>query len=159
MGCGILVGLFVVVIVIGAIGGLVYQASHAGDHSSQTTRAASKPEIDWCGRASDMQNVAVKEIESGAYRSAYDDAVKGLADNADCDDDTTAMVTRGYLLSSKGLAEHYLSVGDSKTDLNEANMLLEKCQTDPSLYGTHIAAGCETEQQNNIGTMTNWETQ
>jgi hypothetical protein len=152
-GCGVVVLVFVVVAIIGIIGA---STTSQAVHESGRHHAAAAT-IDWCRRASDMQNLSVKDIEGGSYRSGYDDAVQGLRDNARCDEETTAMVTRGYLLSSKGLSEHYLSVGDSQTDLNEANMLLEKCQTDPELYGTHLAADCETEQQNNIRTSTNWE--
>jgi hypothetical protein len=111
----------------------------------------------WCGRASDQESLSVKEYDSDLYRSAYDDALKGLADNERCNDDTASLVNRAYLTSIKALSEHFLSEGDSRTDLNEANMLLEQCVTHRGLYGTGIAAQCETQQENNIRAKTNWE--
>lgn len=155
VGCGGIVGLLIIVAVIGAVVSFVSNQSQSQGHSRGHHRAVAA--VDWCDRATDMQKLAAKEFGTGAYQSAYDDAVQGLRDDDRCDDDTAATVLRGYLLSMKGLAEHRLSEGDSRTDLNEANMLLEKCQTDPSLYGTHIAAGCESQQQNNISATTDWD--
>jgi hypothetical protein len=57
----------------------------------------------------------------------------------------------------KGLAEHHLSQGDSRTDLNQANTLLVECQTQPDLYGTKTGASCETQEQYNISAQTNWD--
>jgi hypothetical protein len=76
-----------------------------------------------------------------------------------CGNDDDNLLNKAYLMSFKALSEHYLSSGDSATDLNQANALLVECQTHPGFYGTHTGAQCETQENNNIRTQTNWEMQ
>jgi hypothetical protein len=92
-----------------------------------------------------------------SHAGAYADAVKGLAVNEQCDDDDQQVINKGYLLSMKAFAEHYLPNGDAGTDFNQANSLLVECQTRPGIYGTHTGAECETQEKNNISQETNWE--
>jgi hypothetical protein len=82
------------------------------------------------------------------YLSAYREALSGIAVYEHCpaNHQSTGM---GYLLSLKGSSEHYLAIGDSQTDLNQANMLLVTCRTTPRLYGTQVAAACQTQEQQN----------
>jgi zinc ribbon protein len=117
----------------------------------------STPDADPCESATQFEKKAVAAVNAGDYEQAYDYAGQGIDENGGCDDDNSSLVNSGYLLSMKGLAEHYLPQGDSRTDLNQANQLLVECQTNPDLYGTATAAGCETQEQNNISAMTNWE--
>jgi hypothetical protein len=110
---------------------------------------------DYCQDALRYEKTAAADGEP--HRAAYNAAVAGLAANDKCDDETAHLVNEGYLLSMKGFAEHYLSVGDSRTDFNQANALLVECQTRPGLYGTRTGAGCETQEQYNIRAQTNWD--
>jgi hypothetical protein len=111
---------------------------------------------DYCGDANAYEDKAFDYFNNGRHsRSAYNAAVSGLAASAECDDSMRNM-HNGFLLSVKGMAEHYLPEGDSQTDLNQANALLVKCQTTPGLYGTHDAAFCETQEQNNISWQIAW---
>lgn len=113
--------------------------------------------VNYCDRADTYERQAVADDTAGERRSAYNNAVSGLKANDQCTDESEHLVNEGYLLSLKGLAEHYLSEGDSRTDLNQANMLLVQCQTKPGLYGTSEGAGCETQEQNNIHAQTTWD--
>ena len=97
------------------------------------------------------------DFDGAAYQSAFDDAVKGLAANERCDQSDEQTLNEGFLLSVKGLSEHYLSSGDSRTDLHQAETQLEECQTNPHYYGTHTGAVCETQQENDIKSTTNWD--
>lgn len=110
---------------------------------------------DYCKDALNDEKTAASDGVS--HQAAYNAAVAGLAANENCDDEDAHLVNKAYLLSMKGLAEHYLSEGDSQTDLNQANALLVQCQTTPGLYGTHTGASCETQEQYNIHASTNWE--
>lgn len=112
-----------------------------------------------CDTALDYEKQSVKDIDAGSYQDAYDNATHGLDYNESCDNDTAQMVNKGYLLSMKGMAEHHLSVGDSRTDLNQANALLVECQTTPGLYGTKTAASCETQEEYNIRAQNDWDMQ
>jgi hypothetical protein len=158
IGCLSIVGFFVVVTVIA---NLSVNHNLSGSHASAPVRHAHRMTdagtIDWCSRANDMENESVKELNSGLYSSTYADSVKGLADNDQCSDDDEELVNHAYLLSMKGLSEHYLSHGDATTDLNQANTLLEECSTRPSFYGTHTGAQCETQMENNIRSKDDWE--
>lgn len=99
----------------------------------------------------------MSDINSDAYQSAYKNANSGLTYAENCDDETDQLVDKAYLLTIRGFAEHDLTVGDSRTDLNQANTLLVECQTKPGLYGTKQGAECETQEQNNIRAQTNWD--
>lgn len=99
----------------------------------------------------------ISASSSSSHRTAYAAAVNGLAANEKCTDEDEHLIREGYLLSMKAFAEHYLSAGDSRTDFNQANVLLVECQTRPGLYGTRAGAGCETQEQYNIRAQTNWE--
>lgn len=110
-----------------------------------------------CSYANGRISQGWTDFNGGAYQSAFDDAVKGLAVNERCDNDDTHQVHEGFLLSVKGMSEHYLSSGDSRTDLHQAETVLEECQTNPHFYATHTGAVCETQQENDIKATTNWD--
>ena len=110
-----------------------------------------------CIYANGRINQGWTDYNASAYKAAYADAVKGLAVNKNCESDRIATFNKGFLLSVKGVAEHYLPQGDARTDLNQAEMLLEQCQTTPGIYGTHLGAECETQEENDIKATTNWE--
>jgi|HubBroStandDraft_5_1064220.scaffolds.fasta_scaffold16673_4 hypothetical protein len=112
-----------------------------------------------CDTANKREIQAADYINNDEYQKAYDTAISGLHYVELCDNDDDNLLNKGYLLSFKALAEHHLSSGDSATDLNEANALLVECQTHPGFYGTHVGAQCETQENNNIRTQTNWEMQ
>ena len=111
--------------------------------------------ISSCVLMSKREHEAVA-AEKFSHQASYDAAVSGLNYFEQCDSEE-AFVTQGYLLSVKAMAEHYLSSGDSRTDFNQANALLVKCQTTPGIYGTHRGAQCETQEHNNISTQMNWD--
>jgi hypothetical protein len=127
---------------------------------SSNHRQASRPakviaSHDYCDEALAHERTAASDGIS--HQAAYNAAVAGLADNEHCSNDDQHLINEGYLLSMKGMAEHYLKDGDSQTDLNQANALLVECQTRPGIYGTHTGAACETQEMNNIKAPTNWE--
>jgi hypothetical protein len=106
-----------------------------------------------------IEHQAASAINSNEYQRTYDLATKGLAIVDQCTNDDDVLLNKAYLLSFKGLAEHSLPEGDSRTDLNQANQLLVECQTNPDFYGTHTAAQCKTQEQYNIQAQTNWDIQ
>lgn len=110
-----------------------------------------------CQTADQRERQAADYINNDQYQKTYDTAVSGLHYVELCGNDDDNLLNKGYLMSFKALAEHHLSSGDSATDLNEANALLVECQTHPGFYGTHVGAQCETQENNNIKTQTNWE--
>ncbi len=124
------------------------------DNAAEAYSAEHSPSMKNCSKADSIENQAA--AASGSQQ-IYDLAVHGLAVNEYCSDDTDKLINKGYLLSFKGTAEHDLASGDSKTDLNEANQVLVECQTTPGVYGTHAAASCETQEENNIHAQTNWD--
>lgn len=127
-------------------------------HSGRRPEIANLPENKSpCDYASTRVTQGWEDFKGSAYRSAFDNAEKGLAANDRCDDDDQKQLNEGFLLSIKGMSEHYLSSGDSRTDLNQAETVLEQCQTNPRFYGTHTGAECETQQENDISATTNWE--
>lgn len=132
-------------------------ASRAANWANHSTPASAAPVPNYCGKATAYERQASSDLDSRDFRGAYHNSASGLSLNASCSDETDRLVNRAYLLSMKGLAEHYISVGDSRTDLNEANMLLVQCQTRPGLYGTHEGAECETQENNNIRSQSNWD--
>lgn len=125
------------------------ETSWAVDHSS--------PPPNYCGRAHQYQVTATSDFNANEYSGAYHNAVSGLSINDSCAEENDHLTNAAYLLTVKALAEHHLSVGDSRTDLNQADMLLEQCITKPGLYATQIGAGCETQQHINTGYETNWD--
>jgi hypothetical protein len=134
-----------------AIGGDTAEAQPTYVPTSET------PQPDTCSRADSYRNEAMSSFNAHAYRDAYRNAVSGLAVNETCTDESDQLVNHGYLLATKGLAEHYLTEGDWRTDLNQAGMLLEQCVTKPGLYATAIGAGCQTEQEAVISWKTGWD--
>lgn len=110
-----------------------------------------------CQLADKREHEAADAINNDQYQKTYDTAVSGLHYVGLCGNDDDNLLNKGYLLSFKALAEHHLSSGDSQTDMNEANALLVECQTHPGFYGTHVGAQCETQENNNISTTTQWE--
>jgi hypothetical protein len=138
--------------------------SFGGGRSSVKSTPTSEPysiartsaQHDYCSEANSYEGKAFDYFNNGRhYRAAYNAAVSGLAASEQCNDSMRNM-HNGFLLSVKGMAEHYLPDGDSQTDLNQANALLVKCQTTPGLYGTHDAAFCETQEQANISWQVEW---
>lgn len=124
----------------------------------ESDRIANLPENkDPCNYANGRVTQGWADFNGSAYQAAFDDAVKGITANEHCDDEDMHQVNEGFLLSVKGMSEHYLSSGDSRTDLNQAETVLEECQTNPHFYGTHTGAVCETQQENDIKATTNWE--
>lgn len=124
----------------------------------EADRVANLPENkDPCGYANGRINQGWSDYNSASYQAAFDDAAKGLTVNERCDDSDEKTLNEGFLLSVKGFSEHYLSSGDARTDLHQAETLLEECQTNPHYYGTHTGAICETQQENDIKTTTNWD--
>lgn len=115
------------------------------------------PAQDPCETAYHYEIGASAAFKADEYRTAYNRANSGLRAANECNDRENAMIRKAFLLSIRGLAEHNLPDGDSRTDLNQANQLLEECETTPALYGTATAAGCETQQQNNIQAQTQWD--
>ena len=157
-GCLKIIGGIVVAVILLAFVGAMMHTSSTSSGSSASSNSASygapKPSPDYCKQADDLERKASKATD---HSTMYALAVKGLAVNARCDDDHDQMVNKAFMLSFKAYAEHYLPHGDSRTDFNQANQLLVECQTTPGIYGTHLAAQCETQEQNNIKTTTNWD--
>lgn len=167
-GCLQIVGGAVVLVVIVVACAGIFGNYASSSTSSATTRASvdrhdataeatATPYVDYCGKATSYERKAMSDVDASNYRAAYDLAKKGLSANANCANDDDQIVNEGYLLSAKGYAEHFLPEGDSRTDMNQANQLLVECQTRPGLYGTHVAAQCESQEQNNISATTDWE--
>ena len=98
------------------------------------------------------------EVPKAPYTRRYSAAVSGLTANESCGNEDVRLVNEGYLLSMKAFAEHYTRGDDEwHTDFNQANQLLVECQTKPGLYGTRIAAECETQEHYNISAETDWD--
>ncbi|MGA8534660.1 MAG: hypothetical protein WB615_11170 [Candidatus Tumulicola sp.] len=124
----------------------------------ESDRVANLPENkDPCSYANSRISQGWSDYNGSSYQVAFDDAEKGLAVNERCDQSDEKTLNEGFLLSVKGLSEHYLSSGDARTDLHQAETLLEECQNNPNYYGTHTGAVCETQQENDIKATTNWE--
>jgi len=153
------IGCLAIVILIFVVTCSALTSTQPTSTSSQPARHSGNgpPQTDWCKLASQKENSASSAINNDSYQTSYDAAVAGLKDNESCDDEDSNLVNHAFLLSMKALAEHHLSSGDSRTDLNEANALLETCITKPGLYGTHTGASCQTQQQYNIQNQTNWD--
>ena len=157
-GCLSVIGGTVVVLVLFVMCSAA-MVSNSGSHERKIAASSySAPRSDSnCQTASSRERQAAAYINNDQYQKTYDTAMSGLHYVSLCDDEDDNLLNKAYLMSFKALAEHHLSSGDSKTDLNEANMLLEECVTHPGFYGTHVGAQCETQQKNNISTETSWE--
>lgn len=98
-----------------------------------------------------------KAANASGAQTTFDLAVSGLHYANLCTDHDLQVINQGYLLSFKAYAEHQLSSGDSATDMNQAITLLAECQALTGAYGTHVGAQCESQEENDIHTKTNWE--
>jgi hypothetical protein len=124
----------------------------------ESDRVGNLPENrDPCSYANGRIEQGWADFKGGSYQAAFDNAVKGLSVDERCDNNDAHQVNEGFLLSIKGMSEHYLSSGDSRTDLHQAETILEECQTNPSFYGTHAGAECETQQENDIKAADDWD--
>jgi hypothetical protein len=110
-----------------------------------------------CNSSVDHTNQAWKDYNTGDYSGGYKNADTAVSLADDCQDGGDRDSAKGFALSARAFNEHHLSLGDSRTDLNQAEQLLASCQSDVGYYGTHDAALCETQEQNDISTQTNWE--
>lgn len=133
--------------------------AQAEERARKAREAAAYAEAhrDFCDEALNQEKVAASHGVS--HSAAYHAAVRGLELNERCDNETAQLVNKGYLLTMKAFAEHYLSEGDARTDFNQANQLLEECVTKPGLYGTQTGASCETQIHYNIEAQSNWDMQ
>ena len=157
-GCLAVIGGAVVLVVLFAMCSAVATTNSALNPASHEVANLSAPSSDTsCQTADQRERQAAGYLNKDEYQKTYDTVVSGLHYVSLCGDDDDNLLNKGYLLSFKALAEHHLSSGDSATDLNEADTLLVECQTHPGFYGTHIGAQCETQENNNIQTQTNWE--
>jgi hypothetical protein len=109
-----------------------------------------------CNSAISHSNQAFKDFQTGDYSGGYKNATTAVH-LADSCSDTDMPSVKGFALSAKAFNEHHLSAGDSVTDINQATQLLADCQTQPGYYGTHLGALCETQEENDISTKTNWD--
>lgn len=120
--------------------------------------ATDTPVVDFCTEAMALETRSIVAMKAGRWAAGYTLVQKGLIAERSCGSPTRSMIGKGYLLSMRAFAEHRLPYGDSQTDLNQAEQLLEECQTTPGIYGTHRAAECESQEQDDIRAQTNWET-
>jgi hypothetical protein len=133
------------------------EANRVAAVAAQEQQARQNREDHPCDTADTLERESAADINAGRMQATYDAAISGIHYNDLCDDETNKTVNAGYLLSFKAFAEHDLGSGDWRTDFNQANALLVQCQTTPGLYGTHAGAQCETQETNNIKSVTNWE--
>ena len=110
-----------------------------------------------CTMARQRTQEAAQYENAGEYQREFDASVSGLNYANACEDGDLKTRTKGFLLAAKAVAEHKLGSGDSETDLDEAIMLLEKCQTDPRFYGTDEGAQCESMEDTATRLKTSWE--
>jgi hypothetical protein len=109
-----------------------------------------------CENAVSHSNQALKDLNAGDYSGGYKNASTAVRLSESCDN-TDMPSVKGFALSFKAFNEHHLSVGDSETDMNQAEQLLSDCQSQPGYYGTHAGALCDTQEENDIQTKTDWE--
>lgn len=126
--------------------GTLYDFNRQTPHSS-----------DGCGVARFQLNRASEFSNVYQYRDSYDTALVGLRANQSCKDDTTKLVNEGYLLSTKAMAEHFLSRGNSKADLDDAIKLLARCKRMAPKVGRAVSALCEKQEQSDIQTSEQFE--
>lgn len=127
--------------------------SSAGDASAESTTISQRS----CISALDHASQAMKDYDADDYEGGYKNANTAVSLADSCPQGGDQDSAKGFALSARALNEHHLSYGDSRTDLNQAEQLLASCQSDVGYYGTHSAALCETLEQNDISTETNWE--
>jgi hypothetical protein len=156
-GCLATIGGIVVVLFVLAMCTAGNMANSLNPASHERNAVPSQLLTTACGTADQRERQAASYINNGEYQKTYDTTVSGLHYVELCNNDDDNLLNKAYLMSFKALAEHHLSSGDSKTDLNEANQLLVECETHPGFYGTHVGAQCETQETNNIQQQTNWE--
>ena len=114
------------------------------------------PAITDCENAVAHSNQAFKDFEAGDYSGGFKNANTAVR-LADFCPDADMPSVKGFALSARAFSEHHLSVGDSVTDINQATQLLSDCQTQPGYYGTHQGALCETQEESDISSKTNWD--
>jgi hypothetical protein len=131
-------------------------AQHARDlaAAARARREEADRNHDYCADADKAERAAA---DAPVGRRQYQIVIAGLAANERCSDDTNQLINKGYMLSFKAMSEHAIGAGDWRTDFNQANQLLVECQTKPGLYGTKVAAQCETQEGYNIRASTQWE--
>jgi hypothetical protein len=157
-GCLAVIGGAAVLLFLVVMCSAVNMASHVGTSTASQERMGVSGGTDTsCATADKRENQAADALNNNQYQKAYDTSISGLHYVSLCGNDDDNLVNKAYLMSFKALAEHHLSSGDSRTDLNEANALLVECQTHPGFYGTHVGAQCETQENTNIHAQTNWE--
>ena len=108
---------------------------------------------DACSVARLHLNQASKSSNAYLYSDAYDAAVLGLKADRTCRDEDAKVVNEGFLLSTKAIAEHFLSRGDSANDLNRAIDLLKRCREIAPKLGSAISDLCEKQHQSDIQTQ------
>lgn len=127
---------------------------------AENRAAATTAPIDRCDTSEAAFHEATTDFDKKSYRATYYAAQKGLRFVSACSDKSTRLPIRGDLLTLKAVAEHYLPNemgGSAETDINQASMLLEQCETDPDLYATQAAAECETAQEGIAKLKTAWD--
>jgi hypothetical protein len=153
-------GSFTIAQVVDQEGGRERQRVEAAQHqrdlaaAERARREEAERNHDYCADADKAERAAA---DAPVGRRQYQISVAGLAANERCSNDINQLINKGYLLSFKAMSEHAIGVGDWRTDFNQANQLLVTCQTTPGLYGTKVAAQCETQEGYNIRASTQWE--
>lgn len=107
---------------------------------------------DACGVARFRLNQASDFSNAYRYRDAYDASMLGLEADETCRDGRAKIVNQGFLLSTKAMAEHFLSRGDFSTDLNHAINVLERCRAMAPKLDRTVAGLCEKQEQSDIET-------
>lgn len=125
--------------------------------SSSSVSTTSDNSTNDCNSSVTHTNQAWKDYNAGDYDGGYKNANTAVSLADSCNQGGDYDSAKGFALSARALNEHHLSQGDSRTDLNQAEQLLSSCQSDVGYYGTHAAAVCETQEQNDISAETNWE--
>jgi hypothetical protein len=125
--------------------------------SSDTSSSYSSQATDDCEKSSQHSDQAWSDIKADDYAGAYRNANTAVSLSDACNSGGDYDSTKAYALFARAIAEHHLTQGDSRTDLNQAITLYASCQADPGYYGTHAGAVCETAEQNAISWQTNWE--
>jgi len=156
VGCLSLIG-GIVVLIIGlgmcsAASSVTQIATRSHQYESQSGNGMAA-----CNNSVSHTNQAWKDFNAGDYQGGYNNANTAVHLADSCRDGGDRDSALGFALSARALNEHHLSVGDSRTDLNQAEQLLASCQSDVGYYGTHEAAVCETQEQNDISAQTDWE--
>lgn len=133
-------------------GSMVSSDSHPTDGASNDAAQS----MGDCENAVAHSNQALNDLNAGDYSGGYKNANTAVRLSESCDS-TDMPSVKGFALSFKAFNEHHLSEGDSETDMNQAEQLLSDCQSQPGYYGTHAGALCDTQEENDIQTKTDWE--